>query len=268
MPFPGGLKSYLDNPAAILQFRPTTCLKCNHDGRWHCHGKRPRYSSLDGRCLLTVVFRVRCPGCWTTTTLLPDGILPRLQHSLETVGRAVAGYLTTVQSYRYLSLSLNGTHLAPGERLSTCWGSPSAPAPGPSTICRWVARFSQGAGPWWDVLVDPGPVTPPTGRPDRTAAPRRQGAYPYQSQAVGTGVVPVVVIAVAVDDPGHAYRALATSPTSCTTTPVIPRSYRLVQAHPGRAALARCGSGPGQHQCGNSAPSVGFARLGSKEIPR
>lgn len=185
MPFAGGLKSYLDNPAAILQFRPTTCLKCSHDGLWHRHGKRPRHTSLDGCWRITVVFRVRCPGCWTTTTLLPDGILPRLQHSLETVGRAVAGYLTTVQSYRQLALSLNGTPLAPGERLSTYWGSPSAPAPGPSTICRWVARFSQGAGAWWDVLAGltqarlPHPLVVPTSPPSlprkaRTPAKARQ----------------------------------------------------------------------------------------------
>lgn len=153
MPFPGGLKSYLDNPAAILLARPTHCLKCAYQGRWHCHGQRSRYTSLAGCWLLTVVFRVRCPGCWTTTTLLPDSMLPRLQHSLETVGRAVQGYLATPQSYRQVALSLAPAVLPAGERPSTCWSGPAAPAPAPSTVFRWLERFSQGALAWWVVLA-------------------------------------------------------------------------------------------------------------------
>lgn len=76
-----------------------------------------------------------------------------LQHSLETIGQAVQDYLATPQSYRQVALSLAPAALPAGESPSTCWSGPAAPAPVPSTVFRWVDRFSQGALAWWVILA-------------------------------------------------------------------------------------------------------------------
>lgn len=94
----------------------------------------------------TVVFRFRCPGCRKTATLLPDGMLPRMQHSLDTIAPTIESYVTTADSYR--QVAARGLGVA-----SSDWGTPDAPEPAPSTICRWVHRFALGAQVWWPIVA-------------------------------------------------------------------------------------------------------------------
>lgn len=112
-----------------------------------------RYTSFQGQWVSTQLYRFRCPGCGETTTLLPDCLLPFLQHSLDTIQLTIAQYLGGASSYRQVALSWSSTSLPAGETVSTCWGAASAPQPTPSTIWRWVARFARGAAAWWLVLV-------------------------------------------------------------------------------------------------------------------
>lgn len=135
------------------------------------HGKRPRLTSLAGQVLVTLVFRVRCPGCRQTTTLLPDAMLPHRHHSLTTIADTVAQRLETGASFRQIAADPG---LPASETRSTAWGSPAAPLPWPSTICRWFQRFVSGAKVWWDVLLPEiqaklsqalRPPSPPEGHP-------------------------------------------------------------------------------------------------------
>lgn len=151
--FPGGLKAYLEasprERAEILRWRPEDCALCGVLGIWHCHGWRSRYAWLDGQSWKTSVPQVRCRGCRATTTLLPEGILPRLHYGLDTVGPAVEAYEQTAASYRQAALDVSGTALPAGQTLSAFFGGVEAPPLGPSSIYRWVQRFSAGAGHWW-----------------------------------------------------------------------------------------------------------------------
>lgn len=153
LPFPGGLKSYLENPSSILASRPSTCGACGCDRRWHCHGHRRRYSSSDSQSVQTLVFLVRCPGCRATTVLIPDVILPRKHSPTEIARTAIEGYLDQEASYRSVPLDLIYDELPPTESRSVIWGSSEAPTPTPSTIFRWVASFSAIASAWWPFIA-------------------------------------------------------------------------------------------------------------------
>lgn len=100
--------------------------------------------------LVTVVFRMRCPGCRLTTTLLPDTMLPHRHHSLTTIATTLALRLETGETFRQIAAAPG---LPTGETRSTAWGNPAAPLPWPSTICRWFNRFLDSASAWWDVLL-------------------------------------------------------------------------------------------------------------------
>lgn len=97
-----------------------------------------------------MVFRVRCPGCRITTTLLPDSLLPYRRHSLETMAPAVEAYLTSSVSFRQVATA-DGLPL--GETRSTVWGHPASPLLSASTICRWVRRFLSAAPAWWAAIA-------------------------------------------------------------------------------------------------------------------
>lgn len=129
------------------------CVGCASGRAWVVHGCRVRYTSCEGQWVRTVVYRCRCPGCWATTTLLPDCLLPKRQHSLDTIAQAIGRYLTSTASYRAVALSWSSTGLPAGETITTVWGTPAAPSPTPSTIWRWVERFARGALGWWLALV-------------------------------------------------------------------------------------------------------------------
>ena len=106
-----------------------------------------------GRWVRTQLYRFRCPACWDTTTLLPDCLLPGLQHSLETIQVSIWHYLRGPASYRQVALSWSSARLPAGETGTLCWGSPVAPSPTPSSIWRWVHRFAWGAVAWWWILL-------------------------------------------------------------------------------------------------------------------
>lgn len=142
---------------------------------------RSRLTSLDGVSLTTLVFRVRCPSCRLTTTLLPDVMLPFRHHSLETIGNTVAVRLDTGASFRQIAAR---TGLPDDETLSTVWGHPEAPWPWPSTICRWFGRFTAGATSWWEALLPAiqakltDPLRPPEPPPHRlTGCPEFDRAW-------------------------------------------------------------------------------------------
>lgn len=153
VPFPGGLKGYLEHPTSILALRPVGCESCGSTRAWHFHAQRPRYTSLDGVCVRTVLFLVRCPCCRLTVMLLPDGMTPWLQHGTDTIRSAIETYVTVPGSYRGVALDLSGQNPPTGETRSVVWGSPAAPSPTPSTLFRWVARFAALAGMWWPLIA-------------------------------------------------------------------------------------------------------------------
>ena len=153
MHFAGGLNAYLANPSAILVLRPVGCDQCGGARSWHVHGCRGRYVSDAGQWVRTQLYRLRCPGCWVTTTLWPDCVLPRLLHGLDTIQQTLGAYLGSAVSYRQVALSWSSAGVPAGERVSTCWGSPAAPSPTPSSIWRWVHRFARGAAAWWSAVV-------------------------------------------------------------------------------------------------------------------
>lgn len=152
--FPGGLKSYLENPTSILDSRPVGCGACGSARAWHCHARRPRYTNLDGQHIRTVVFVVRCPDCRIAITLLPDGLTPWLQHATDTIRKAIEAYVTGPDSYRAVTLDLAERKPPPGETRSIVWGSSEAPTPTPSTLFRWVARFAAISAPWWPLVAE------------------------------------------------------------------------------------------------------------------
>ena len=127
-------------------------------GRWQVHDCRPRSFSLDDQRVWSHAYRCRCPRCRETERLLPEGVLPGLTYALETIGSAVATYAEPVTSYRSVALELVGDYRPadfglPGCGLSTMWGSGTFTSPSPSTVFRWVARFSAGASAWWPPIV-------------------------------------------------------------------------------------------------------------------
>ncbi len=188
--FPGGLKAYLEagpeERAEILQLRPTSCLLCGVLGIWHCHGWRARYAWVDGKAWKTQVPQMRCRGCRATTTLLPEGILPRMQYGLDAVGAAVEAYEETVASYRQTALLVSGVTLPAGLTLSGFFGGVEAPPLGPSSVYRWVERFSTGAGLWWAEIA-----AEAQGRIDHALSPpappesiKAKGRSPEKNQAL------------------------------------------------------------------------------------
>ncbi len=109
--------------------------------------------------MATRVPQLRCRGCWATTTLLPDAILPLVHYSLDTIGAAIEAYCAPGPrsaegeapgtSYRSVALDLTGNAVPAGLTLTGYLGGIEAPPIGPSHIYRWVARFSDGAEQWW-----------------------------------------------------------------------------------------------------------------------
>lgn len=127
-------------------------------GRWQVHDCRPRIFSVDDQRVLSEAYRCRCPRCRDTERLLPEGVLPGLTYALETIGSAVATYEEPSTSYRSVALELVGDNRPadfglPGCGLSTMWGSDKLASPSPSTVFRWVARFSGGATAWWPLIA-------------------------------------------------------------------------------------------------------------------
>lgn len=151
VPFPGGLKAYLDCPSAILALRPKHCLRCEGQRAWHVHRHRPRYTSCEGAWIRTTVFQLRCPDCHQVLTLLPDCLTPRLQHATDTIRTAIDAFVEVVGSYRIVAIDLAGKSLTEGR--SVIWGAPEAPSPTPSTLFRWVARFSVTASLWTPLVM-------------------------------------------------------------------------------------------------------------------
>lgn len=103
--------------------------------------------------MLTRICRLRCPRCRLTSRLLPDEILPWVQHALPDIQASCEIYVETDTSYREAAMAIASASVPPQESLSTCWGSPDAPSLSPSTIFRWVDRFCRGAGAWWIILA-------------------------------------------------------------------------------------------------------------------
>lgn len=152
--FPAGIKTYVEDPAAILTLDLPDCPRCrDNQGCWAVHGWCPRYTSLDGHPVLTRVCRVRCPLCRLTPRLLPDEILPWKQYALPDIQAGCESYVETGISYRQAALDVGAGSVPAHETLTTCWGGPEAPPLSPSTVFRWVDRFSRGAGAWWIVLA-------------------------------------------------------------------------------------------------------------------
>lgn len=108
---------------------------------------------MDGNSIKTEVALVRCRWCWVTTTMLPDGILPRMQYSLDTISAAIEAYQAPAASYRTVALEISGRTLPPELKLSGFLGGVEAPPLGPSQIFRWVAQFSAGAEQWWSPIA-------------------------------------------------------------------------------------------------------------------
>lgn len=152
--FPAGIKTYLEDPAAILALPLPDCPRCRANaGRWDVHGWYPRYTSFEGRPVLTRVCRLRCPLCRLTPRLLPEEIPPWVQHALPDIKASCEIYVENDISYREAAMAVASASVPPQESLSTCWGNPDAPSLAPSTIFRWVDRFSRGAGEWWIILA-------------------------------------------------------------------------------------------------------------------
>lgn len=103
--------------------------------------------------MLTRVCRLRCPVCRRTPRLLPDEILPWRQYALSDIQAGCEAYVETDTSYRQAALSVSEGAVPALETLTTCWGGPEAPPLSPSTVFRWVDRFSRGAGAWWIILA-------------------------------------------------------------------------------------------------------------------
>ncbi len=150
VPFPGGIKGYLRDPARILDARPP-CPACG-GARMDVHERCERGTDADGVAERTIVFRLLCPACGRTTRLLPDFMVAGLRSSLGTVADACEGVLEDV-TYRGVAVAMGGEPLPAGESVSTVWGGPDAPLPGPSTIFRWVARLAASAAAWWPLLL-------------------------------------------------------------------------------------------------------------------
>lgn len=174
MPFPGGIKGYLHNPAAILDARPA-CPACGA-ATMHVHERCRRNSDDGGEPVKTTVFRLRCAKCGVTTRVLPEEMLPGLTFALPTVTDACADVLDDVHAYRGAALTAGSRDLPPGEKLSTVWGSPHAPSPTPATVFRWVQRLVHAAPAWWATLLPEAqarldetvrPPAPPAGPAER-----------------------------------------------------------------------------------------------------
>ncbi len=120
------------------------------------HEKTQRWFSLGGERVRGDVFRVRCPipGCRVTSRLLPEGVLPGMQYSVETVGEAISGYLDAGRSYQTVAFDFVAPELRQGMTHSTIfWGAEGLRSPFPTTIFRWMARFGAGTKAWWPEIA-------------------------------------------------------------------------------------------------------------------
>lgn len=151
MPFPGGIKGYLQNPAAILDARPA-CPACGA-AAMHVHEHCRRNSDLAGEAVKTTVFRLRCSACRTTRRVLPDEMLAGLTFALPTIAGTCADVLDDQHTYRGAALAACRHPLPAGEKPSTVWGGPDAPSPTPSTVFRWVKRLVEAAPAWWIAVL-------------------------------------------------------------------------------------------------------------------
>lgn len=168
VPFPAGINAYLADPWQILNLVLPVCDSCGGDSGWNVHAVCPRWTSAEGEWHRTIVFRTRCRRCEATTRMLPDFMLPYVQHGLPTILTGCETYIETIASYRRTGLVISGMALPEAEALATFWGSFQAPSPTPSTIWRWVDRFSRGACSWWAPIAaetqarDTAALHPPT----------------------------------------------------------------------------------------------------------
>ncbi len=137
---------------------------------------------MGGDWLRIDVFRCRCPQCRTTTTLLPDCLLPYRQHSLTAIAAGIEAYLTTPRSYRLVAAA---TPLPVGESISTFGSHPAAPVPAASTLARWVHSFADTALAWWPILLSAlqqrtvtavRPPAEPDGLAAKTSTPERRAS--------------------------------------------------------------------------------------------
>jgi len=103
--------------------------------------------------VLTSICRLRCPRCRLTPRLLPDEILPWVQHAMPDIQASCEIYVETDTSYREAAMAIAAASVPPQESLSTCWGGPDAPSLSPSTVFRWVDRFGRGVSAWWIILA-------------------------------------------------------------------------------------------------------------------
>lgn len=89
-----------------------------------------------------------------TTRLLPEGTLPGMQYSVETVGEAISAYLEADESYRTVAFDFVDSELRQGMTPSTIfWGTEGLRSPFPTTIFRWMMRFGAGAKAWWPEIA-------------------------------------------------------------------------------------------------------------------
>ncbi len=89
-----------------------------------------------------------------TSRLLPEGTLPGMQYSVETVAEAISDYLEAGASYRTVAFDFVAPELRQGMTPSTIfWGPEGLRSPFPTTIFRWMSRFGAGAKAWWPEIA-------------------------------------------------------------------------------------------------------------------
>lgn len=136
------LKTYRESPAKFVD-RSQPCPRCGHTPLER-HGARQRWIFSATERLRIPVFRLRCPGCGATVTLLPDLLLPRVRYCATLVEQAVTAYLTGPDSYRRIAVRLAGLIL-PDDVSATDALLTHHPRPSYQRIHTWVQHLALGA---------------------------------------------------------------------------------------------------------------------------
>lgn len=137
------LKTYRDSPTQFID-RSQPCPRCRL-APLERHGSRQRWIFTATERIRIPVFRLRCPGCGVTVTVLPDLLLPRLRYSAAIVEEAITAFLTRSDSYRQIAVRLSGLSLpedvSATDALLTCPTKPSY-----QRIHAWVQHLAARAG--------------------------------------------------------------------------------------------------------------------------
>lgn len=144
------INDYRSDPRSVLA-TVHPCPACKH-APLHHHGAYLRWVYDPPERYQVTIFRLRCPACRRTCSLIPDRLIPYFRYLAAIVQQGVDGWLHGGQSFRALAVSLSGVAL-PCDQSPTDTLLSLALRPSYQRIHAWVRRMRAVARLYSEALL-------------------------------------------------------------------------------------------------------------------